>query len=269
MASVAKLPGTARGTAEEGPAAEAKSGLASALTVDTEKVRGHLDEVVRSTVEQTLNQLLDEEADRVAGAGRYERSEERVDTRAGSYRRKLQTKAGEVELTVPRLRTLPLETAIIERYKRRESSVEEALIEMYLAGVSMRRVEDITEALWGTRVSASAVSGMAQKVYGQIESWRNRKITGEHAYVYLDGIWLKRSWGGEMKNVAVLIAIGVDAEGYREVLGVTARGREPRRAQPCVSTPFCPNLISSWSHTSMICPGFSRRSDSKKGARSS
>ena len=67
-------------------------------------------------------------------------------------------------MTVPRLRTLPLETAIIERYKRRESSVEEALVEMYLAGVSMRRVEDITEALWGARVSASAVSGMAQKV---------------------------------------------------------------------------------------------------------
>ncbi|MBX3407041.1 MAG: IS256 family transposase [Phycisphaeraceae bacterium] len=197
-----------------------------AIVVDAEKVRGHLDEVVRSTVEQTLNQLLDEEADRVAGAGRYERSADRQDTRAGSYQRKLQTKAGEVNLTVPRLRKLPLETAIIERYKRRESSVEEALIEMYLAGVSMRRVEDITEALWGTRVSASAVSGMAQKVYGQIEQWRSRKLTGEYAYVYLDGIWLKRSWGGEMKNVAVLIAIGVDAEGYREVLGVAEGTKE-------------------------------------------
>ena len=88
-------------------------GLKSAVMIDTEKVRGHLDEVVRSTVEATLNQLLDEEADRVAGAGRYERSEDRRDTRAGSYQRKLQTKAGEVELTVPRLRKLPLETAII------------------------------------------------------------------------------------------------------------------------------------------------------------
>mgnify|MGYP002382327936 CR=1 FL=1 len=187
--------------------------LKAAVTIDTEKVRGHLDEVVRSTVEATLNQLLDEEADRIAGAGKYERSSERKDTRAGSYQRKLQTKAGEVELTVPRLRKLPLETAIIERYKRRESSVEEALIEMYLAGVSMRRVEDITEALWGTRTSASTVSSMAQKVYAQIEAWRNKRLTGEYAYVYLDGIWLKRSWGGEMKNVAVLIAIGVDAEG--------------------------------------------------------
>jgi putative transposase len=200
--------------------------LKDAIVVDTEQVRSHLDEVVRSTVEQTLNQLLDEEADRVAGAGKYERSPDRQDTRAGSYRRRLQTKAGEVELKVPRLRKLPLETAIIERYKRRESSVEEALIEMYLAGVSMRRVEDITEALWGTRVSASAVSGMAQKAYGQIESWRNRPLEGEHAYVYLDGIWLKRSWGGEVKNVAVLIAIGVDQEGYREVLGVAEGTKE-------------------------------------------
>lgn len=81
--------------------------LKGAIVVDTKQVRSHLDEVVRSTVEQTLNQLLDEEADRVAGAGKYERSVERRDTRAGSYRRKLQTKAGEVELTVPRLRTRP------------------------------------------------------------------------------------------------------------------------------------------------------------------
>lgn len=226
MQSVSTDGRTARASTQEGSGASGPEALKSALIVDTDKVRSHLDEVVRSTVEQTLNQLLDEEADRVAGAGKYERSPERRDTRAGSYRRKLQTKAGEVELTVPRLRTLPLETAIIERYKRRESSVEEALIEMYLAGVSMRRVEDITEALWGTRVSASAVSGMAQKVYGQIEAWRNRRLAGEHAYVYLDGIWLKRSWGGEMKNVAVLIAIGVDAEGYREVLGVSEGTKE-------------------------------------------
>lgn len=202
------------------------SPLTEAFTVDAAKVRAHVDEVVRSSVEQTLNALLDAEADRLCNAGRYERSPDRQDTRAGSYKRKLTTKAGEVNLEVPRLRKLPLETAIIERYKRRESSVEEALVEMYLAGVSMRRVEDITEALWGVRTSASTVSQMAQKVYGQIEAWRNRKIEGQHAYVYLDGIWLKRSWGGEVKNVAVLIAIGVDQEGYREVLGVSEGTKE-------------------------------------------
>jgi transposase-like protein len=93
-------------------------------------------------------------------------------------------------------------------------------MEMYLAGVSVRRVEDITEALWGTRVSPSAVSELNQKLYQRIEAWRNQPIEGEFAYVALDGVWLKRSWGGEVKNVAVLVAIGVDQDGYRQVLGV-------------------------------------------------
>src|SRR5208337_5362782 len=140
---------------------------------------------------------------RLCGAERYERTEARKDTRAGSYERQLQTKAGEVTLKVPKLRTLPFETAIIERYRRRESSVEEALVEMYLAGVSVRRVEDITEALWGTRVSPSTVSELNQKIYVHIDSWRNRPIEGEYAYVFMDGIWLKRAWGGAMENVAV------------------------------------------------------------------
>ena len=86
-------------------------------------------------------------------------------------------------------------------------------MEMYLAGVSVRRVEDITEALWGTRVSPSTVSELNQKLYQRIEDWRNRPIEGEYAYVYLDGIWLKRSWGGEVKNVAVLVAIGATPTG--------------------------------------------------------
>jgi putative transposase len=192
----------------------------SVIQVDEAKIRGHVDEVVRSSVEATLNGLLDAEADQLCGAQRYERTPDRVDTRAGSYERKLQTKAGPVTLKVPRLRSLPFETQIIERYRRRESSVEEALMEMYLAGVSVRRVEDITEALWGTRVSPSTVSELNQRLYERIEAWRNQPIEGQFAYVALDGVWLKRSWGGEVKNVAVLVAIGVDQEGYRQVLGV-------------------------------------------------
>src|ERR1700761_450233 len=191
-----------------------------ALRIDEGKLRGHVDEVMHSSVEETLNGLLDAEAEQICRAQRYERSAERVDSRAGHYERKLETKAGEVTLRVPKLRKLPFETAIIERYRRRESSVEEALVEMYLAGVSVRRVEDITEALWGQRVSPSTVSALNQKIYEQIEAWRNRPLEGSHAYVFLDGIWLKRSWGGEVKNVAVLVAIGVRSDGYREILGV-------------------------------------------------
>ncbi len=129
--------------------------LRNIIEIDEEKIRDHLGELVRGSVEETLNALLDAEADRLCNASRYEQTEARRDTRAGSYERKLQTRAGEVRLKVPKLRRQTFETAIIERYRRRESSVEEALIEMYLAGVSVRRVEDITEALWGTKVSPS------------------------------------------------------------------------------------------------------------------
>lgn len=196
------------------------------IQIDEAQIRGHLDEVVRSTVESTLNNLLDAEADALCGAKRYERRAERKDTRAGHYQRSLETKAGEVVLEVPKLRTLKFETAIIERYKRRESSVEEALVEMYLAGVSVRRVEDITEALWGTRVAPSTVSDLNQKIYGKIEDWRNRPLEGEYPYVFVDGIWLKRSWGGEVTNVSVLVAIGVGSDGYRQVLGVSEGSKE-------------------------------------------
>lgn len=107
--------------------------------------------------------------------------------------RKLLTKAGEMTLKVPKLRTLTFETAIIQRYQKREISVEEALVEMYLAGVSVRRVEDIIEALWGSRVSAGTVSELNKKVYVCIEEWRQRPLQGKYPYVYLDGFYRKRS----------------------------------------------------------------------------
>lgn len=119
------------------------------IQLNEDAIKGELGEMVRQSVEDTLNAMLDEEADRLTNARRYERTDGRKDTRAGSYRRQLLTKAGAVDLKVPRLRTLPFETAMIERYKRREISVEETLVEMYLAGVSVHRVEDITEELYG------------------------------------------------------------------------------------------------------------------------
>jgi transposase-like protein len=201
-------------------------GLKESIRVDVGPLRGHIDEVVRSSVEETLNALLDAEADQICGATRYQRSAERVDTRAGHYERKLSTKAGDVTLRVPKLRSLPFETAIIERYRRRETSVEEALVEMYLAGVSVRRVEDITEALWGTRVSSGTVSRLNQKIYKHIEAWRNRAIDGVFPYVYLDGVILKRTWAHEVRNVSVLVAIGVEADGFRQILGVAEGHKE-------------------------------------------
>jgi len=198
------------------------------IQINQEMIRKELSSLVKGSVEETLNTLLDEEADRLCGAKRYERNSERKDYRCGKRERKLQTTAGTVTLQVPKLRSLPFESAIIERYRRRECSVEEALIEMYLAGVSVRRVEDITEALWGEKISPSTVSKLNQKAYDRIEEWRSRPLEGKYRYVALDGMWFKRSWAGEVKNVAVLIAVGVDQDGYREVLGTVEGCKEDK-----------------------------------------
>ena len=198
------------------------------VKVNQEEVQDFLKKQVKDSVEATLNTMLDSEADALCGAEKYVRSPDRTDFRAGHYDRKLQTTAGEVELHVPKLRKLTFETQIIDRYRRKQASVEESMIEMYLAGVSVRRVEDITEALWGMRVSPTTVSNMNKKVYEKIESWRNRPIEGKHPYVYLDGTYLKRSWGGEIKNIAVLVAIGVNSDGYREILGAAEGAKEDK-----------------------------------------
>ncbi len=198
------------------------------IEVNEQFIKDQLGELVRGSVEETLNGLLDKEADRLCNAERYEHTEARKDTRAGHYERTLHTKAGEVNLKVPKLRTIPFETAIIERYRRRECSIEEALIEMYLAGVSVRRVEDITEALWGTKVSASTISELNKKAYVNIEKWRSRRLERQCPYVYLDGICLKRSWGGEVRVVSVLVAIGVGEDGYREIVGVAEGAKEDK-----------------------------------------
>jgi putative transposase len=202
--------------------------VSNVVKIDEERIKGHLDRIVRGTVEETLNSLLDAEADRLVGAERYARTDERRDYRSGHYERKLHTKAGEVTLKVPKLCKQTLDTAIIERYRRRESSVEEALMEMYLAGVSVRRVEDITEALWGTRVSPSTVSDLNKKIYARIDEWRNAPIEGEHPYVYLDGIVMKRTWAGEVRNVSLLVAIGINADGYRDILGICEGAKEDK-----------------------------------------
>jgi putative transposase len=193
-------------------------------------IKSELKDLVRNSVEETLNGLLEREAQVLTNAAKYERTENRQGYRSGHYERNLLTSTGEVKLKVPKLKGVAFETAIIERYRRRESSVEEALIEMYLAGVSVRRVEDITEALWGTKVSPGTISELNKKVYVHIDAWRMRPLKGRYPYVYLDGIYLKRNWGGEYENVAVLVALGVNEEGYREVIGAAEGMKEDRES---------------------------------------
>lgn len=148
------------------------------------------------------------------GAERYERTAEREAYRAGNYDRKLATTSGEVTLRMPKLKGVRFTTAIIERYRRRETSVEEAMIEMYLAGVSTRRIEDVSEILWGSSVPASTVSNLNEKAFKAVERWRSRPFERAYPYVYVDGIYLRRSWGGSYENVAVMVAIGVNDDDY-------------------------------------------------------
>ena len=201
------------------------------LQFNEEIIKGQIKELVRGSVEETLNGLLEAEAEKLTQAAKNERSEARQGYRSGHYDRNLTTTSGDVTLHVPRLKGISFETAIIERYRRRESSVEEALIEMYLAGVSVRRVEDITEALWGSKVSPATISELNKKAYVNIEFWRNRPLQGgKYPYVYVDGIYLKRNWGGEYENVAVLVAIAVNEDGYREVLGAAEGMKEDKES---------------------------------------
>jgi transposase-like protein len=192
-------------------------------------IKDELKELVRSSVEDTLNRMLDKEAEELVNAEKYERNASRQGYRAGHYDRNFTTTSGDVNLKMPKLKGVTFETAIIERYKRRESSVEEALIEMYLAGVSVRRVEDITEILWGKKVSPGTISELNKKAYKHIEDWRNRPLSHDaYPYVYVDGIYLKRNWGGEYENVAILIAVGVNNDGYREVIGAMEGMKEDK-----------------------------------------
>lgn len=186
---------------------------------DEQAMKDELRELVGKTIEEAINAMLDEEADQLVGAGPYERTDERAAYRAGHYERGFTTTSGQVTLKIPKRKGMRFATAVIERYKRRETSVEEAIIEMYLAGVSTRRIEDVGEILWGAGVSAGTVSNLNDRAFKAVDEWRCRPLAREYPYVYIDGIYLKRSWGGSYENVAVMVAIGVNEDGCREVVG--------------------------------------------------
>ena len=207
---------------------EARAMSKEIIQFDQAMFETRLDAMVRDKVEQIVNAMLDEEADLIANAARYERSDGRKAYRAGHYGRGFTVKAGRLALRIPKLKGAVFESAVIERYRRREQSVEESLIDMYLAGVSTRRVDDISQLLWGERMPSQTLSDKLKRVYDQIDRWRNRPLDSEYPYVFMDGVWHKRSWGGGVENVSVLVAIGVDADGRREVIGVAEGMKEDK-----------------------------------------
>ena len=183
---------------------------------------------VREGIKAVLEQIMEEEMAEQLQARHRERTERRRGERNGHYKRGLTTEAGHIEqLRVPRAREGPFLTEVFERYRRLTGSLEEAVLEMYLQGVSTRKVEQITGKLSGVKISKDAVSRIAQRLDGVLEEWRRHRLDRAYPYLYLDATYLKTAWAGAVRNVALLVAVGVSDDGFREVLSVeVAPGEE-------------------------------------------
>lgn len=188
-------------------------------------IAASLEDRVRDAIKGVLEQVMEEEMDSQQQARHRERTERRRGERNGHYGRGLTTTAGHIEqIRVPRAREMPFLTEVFERYRRMTGSLEEAVLEMYLQGVSTRKVEEITGKLSGTRISKDAVSRIAGRFDGVFAEWRTRQLDRErtYPYLYLDATYLKARWAGAVRDVALLVAVGVTDEGFREVLAVEA-----------------------------------------------
>ena len=183
---------------------------------------------VREGVKAVLEEVLQEEMTEHLQAGYRELNPTRRGERNGYYQRNLVTPAGKIErLTVPRDREGEFVTEVFERYKRMTGDVEEAILEMYLSGISVRKVAGITDALSKVRIGKDAVSRIASRLEGQQREWRERSLEEKaYPYLYLDATYLKVRWGASVTNLALLACVGVDEEGFREVLAVEVAGSE-------------------------------------------
>jgi putative transposase len=184
---------------------------------------------VREGVKAVLEEVLQEEMTEHLEAGYRELTPTRRGERNGYYQRNLVTPAGKIErLEVPRDREGEFVTEVFERYKRMTGDVEEAVLEMYLCGISVRKIAGVTDALSKVRVGKDAVSRIASRLKEQQKEWRERSLEEkEYPYLYLDATYLKVRWAARVvTTMALLACVGVDEEGFREVLAVEVAGSE-------------------------------------------
>jgi putative transposase len=182
---------------------------------------------VRQGVKAVLEEVLQDEMTQHLEAGYRQLTPTRRGERNGYYQRNLVTPAGKIErLEVPRDREGEFVTEVFERYKRMTGDVEEAILEMYLSGISVRKIAGVTDALSKVRIGKGAVSRIASRLEEQQKEWRERSLEKKYPYLYLDATYLKVRWGARVTSMALLAAVGVDEEGFREVLGVEVAGSE-------------------------------------------
>ena len=179
------------------------------------------DEGMQALLESVLNQILDAQVTEQLGAERYERTDERKGYRNGHYSRKMTTRVGGITLHVPRLRNGKFSTDMFARYQRSEQALILSLMEMVVGGVSTRKVTQITEELCGTEFSKSTVSELCKRLDPIVTGWNNRPLSDrEFPFILVDALYLKVREDGRVRSRGVMVGIGVNSDGYREVLGL-------------------------------------------------
>lgn len=183
-------------------------------------------DLVRELLSMGLQEILEAEMQETLGAGKHQRTEARKGYRSGYYERSLVTRAGTIELRVPQDREGRFSTEVFERYQRSEKALVGAMIQMYVQGVSTRKVKAVTEELCGQEFSASTVSRLVSRLDEDLEKFANRQLQESYPYLILDARYERVREEGVIQNRAVQIAIGIDWEGRRQVLAVELANRE-------------------------------------------
>ena len=177
------------------------------------------EDFLRRLVERVVQQVLEAEMTSFLGAGAYERNAERRGWRNGFKPRVLKTRVGKLELLVPKDREGQFQTELFERYQRSEKALVLSMLEMYISGVSTRKVSAITETLCGLEVSRSQVSALAEKLDLELRAWRSRGLEKAYPYLVIDARYERVRRAGAVVSQGVLVVVGISQEGYREVLG--------------------------------------------------
>jgi putative transposase len=192
---------------------------------------GAPEDLLRTLLNRLIQEGLEREFEQFMGAGRFERSEERRGWRNGSKPRRFHTRVGTLELRIPKDRAGRFQPSLFERYERSEKAFVASLVEMYVQGVSTRKVSRVVERLCGHLVSASAVSSLVKVLDEEIAAWRGRPLAEKrYPYLVVDAHYEKVRREGRVLSTAVLWVIGIDEEGYREHLGLWSGVAESRES---------------------------------------
>lgn len=198
----------------------------SVQKVNWKAVMAEQEDFLRPLIREVIQQVLEAEMEEAIGAAKGERTPERQGYRSGYYSRTLVTRVGKLELRVPQDRQGRFRTEVFERYQRSEKALVAALTEMYVQGVSTRKVKAVTEELCGHEFSAATISRMNQNLDAELAKFAGRRLEEAYPYVILDARYEKVREDGVICSQAVMIAIGVDWEGRRNVLAVELANRE-------------------------------------------